>query len=132
MNLLLISTLILYQHTIAKVLHSIDSFSVTSSRFASLGHYIVIPTQVLLCILIRIYHYINMSELLVELKNNEVFRVYAFWSGVLVVKMLAMSVLTSLTRFRTKVNFLTFCFFFYKLLCHFWLCNVFEFGEHEL
>ncbi|XP_075158362.1 microsomal glutathione S-transferase-like isoform X1 [Haematobia irritans] len=34
--------------------------------------------------------------------NNDVFRAYLFWSGVLVLKMLIMSMLTGLQRFRTK------------------------------
>ncbi|XP_037028772.1 microsomal glutathione S-transferase 1-like isoform X2 [Bradysia coprophila] len=43
-----------------------------------------------------------MQEILAELTRNEVFRVYVFWSGVLVLKMLFMSVFTGMTRFRTK------------------------------
>lgn len=57
-----------------------------------------------------------MPELLSELTRNEVFRVYVFWSGVLVVKMLFMSLLTGMQRFRTKVRFLIL--FYFKLLCH--------------
>lgn len=36
--------------------------------------------------------------------NEEVFRTYVFWTAVLVVKMLAMSVLTGRQRFRKKVR----------------------------
>lgn len=36
--------------------------------------------------------------------NEDVYRAYVFWSSVLVVKMLVMSVLTGMQRFRKKVN----------------------------
>lgn len=36
--------------------------------------------------------------------DNEVFASYAFWTGVLIVKMLAMSLLTGVARFRNKVH----------------------------
>lgn len=36
--------------------------------------------------------------------DNEVFSSYAFWAAVLIVKMLAMSILTSIARFRTNVS----------------------------
>ena len=35
--------------------------------------------------------------------NNEVFRAFAFWNSILIAKMLLMSVLTGLQRFKTKV-----------------------------
>lgn len=37
-------------------------------------------------------------------KDNVVFRAYAFWVTVLLLKTLAMSILTGLQRFRTKVR----------------------------
>lgn len=37
-------------------------------------------------------------------KDNVVFRAYAFWVTVLLLKTLAMSILTGMQRFRTKVN----------------------------
>lgn len=36
--------------------------------------------------------------------NNPVFKSYTFWAGVLVIKMLAMSLLTAVQRFKTKVS----------------------------
>lgn len=36
--------------------------------------------------------------------TNEYLRSYIFWTAVLVIKMLFMSMLTGITRFRTKVN----------------------------
>ena len=36
--------------------------------------------------------------------DNEVFKSYMFWSAVLVLKMLAMSMLTGLQRFKTHVS----------------------------
>lgn len=36
--------------------------------------------------------------------TNPVFKSYTFWAGVLVIKMLAMSLLTGLQRFKTKVR----------------------------
>lgn len=37
--------------------------------------------------------------------DNDVFRTYAFWVAVLVVKMLGMSLLTAIQRFKNKVKF---------------------------
>lgn len=36
--------------------------------------------------------------------ENEVFRTYAFWSAVLVIKMLIMSLLTGMNRHKNKVS----------------------------
>ena len=36
--------------------------------------------------------------------DNVVFKAYVFWIAVLVVKMLLMSLLTAMQRFKTKVN----------------------------
>lgn len=36
--------------------------------------------------------------------SNPVFKSFTFWAGVLVVKMLAMSLLTAIQRFKTKVS----------------------------
>lgn len=47
--------------------------------------------------------------------NNEVFKSYAFWSGVLVLKMLGMSFLTGMQRFRKKV-----CLFYAQLIKYYY------------
>lgn len=36
--------------------------------------------------------------------ENDVFTTYAFWSSVLIIKMLLMSILTGMQRFRTNVS----------------------------
>lgn len=36
--------------------------------------------------------------------TNPVFKSYTFWTGVLVIKMLAMALLTAIQRFKTKVS----------------------------
>lgn len=38
--------------------------------------------------------------------KNPVFLVYATWTGILMIKMLLMSIFTAVQRFRTKVSFL--------------------------
>lgn len=45
----------------------------------------------------------KMSMEYIDLENP-VFRTYAFWSAVLVLKIFAMSILTGLQRFRTQVS----------------------------
>ena len=44
----------------------------------------------------------NVYELLS--RDNVVFRAYAFWASVLILKTLAMAMLTGMQRFRTKVS----------------------------
>lgn len=48
----------------------------------------------------------KMSSAVFELlsRDNVVFRAYAFWASVLLLKTLAMSMLTAMQRFRTKVS----------------------------
>lgn len=48
----------------------------------------------------------GMPESMLDLLSwqNPVFRQYAFWTAILVIKMALMSVLTMVQRFRTKVN----------------------------
>lgn len=36
--------------------------------------------------------------------ENDVFRTYAFWASVLIIKMLFMSILTGMTRYKTNVS----------------------------
>lgn len=45
---------------------------------------------------------VKISELISY--ENDVFRTYAFWVAVLVVKMLGMSLLTAIQRFKNKVK----------------------------
>lgn len=52
-----------------------------------------------------------MSSAVFELlsRDNVVFRAYAFWASVLLLKTLAMSMLTAMQRFRTKVSWSRMC-----------------------
>lgn len=53
---------------------------------------------------------VKMAEAVVDLLSTEnpVLKAYLFWSAVLVLKMLFMSLLTAMQRFRTKVIAITF------------------------
>lgn len=60
--------------------------------------------------------------------DNPVFRNYCFWTAILVIKMLLMSILTIVQRFRTKVCVsLNVCFCF--LFLFYTICKLFLFLE---
>jgi uncharacterized protein YjaG (DUF416 family) len=56
--------------------------------------------------------------------DNEVFKAYAFWTAIIAIKMLAMSMLTGRQRFSKKVNFYLDNSIFRNVINYVWLSGI--------